>query len=261
MNTSEAFIEGIGFWGTGLPSWDAARAFVGTGVLPETCPRKPQPTLLPANERRRAPDSVALAIEVAQSACAAAAREAATLPSVFASTHGDLAITDYMCATLGEAPLTISPTKFHNSVHNAAAGYWTIGTGCMAPATAISAYHGSFAQGLLEAMALLASGEPAVLLVAYDAEAHGPLAAISRSEGLLAGAIVLSREARAGARRIAARLQPGPAGDTDGTLVRRYAKNAMQPMLPLFEMLALPASGQCQLHAGPGLSMHIDVHR
>src|SRR5690606_29192269 len=123
------------------------------GAEPEQPPRKPSPQLLPANERRRAPDSVALALEVAQHACAAAGRDPAVLPSVFASTHGDLAITDYMCQTLAEAPAQVSPTRFHNSVHNAAAGYWTIGTGCHAPATALSAYRASFAQGLLEAVA------------------------------------------------------------------------------------------------------------
>jgi hypothetical protein len=259
MSSAQAFIEGIAFWGSGLPSWDAARAFVNDGTVPEACPRKPQPSLLPPNERRRAPDSVALAIEVAQAACSAAAREPATLPSVFTSTHGDLAITDTMCATLAEAPLTISPTKFHNSVHNAAAGYWTIGSGCMVPATAISAYRASFAQGLLEALALLAAGEDAVLLVAYDAEGRGPLAAISRSEGLLAGALVLGREARPGAVRLALQLEPGPAPEPEGALARRFAMNAMQPMLPLFEVLAGGREGHCLLQAGPGQTLSVEA--
>ena len=76
---------------------------------------------------------VAVALEVALAACRAADRDPATLPSVFASTHGDLAITDYMCETLATDPTAVSPTKFHNSVHNAAAGYWTIGAGCVRP--------------------------------------------------------------------------------------------------------------------------------
>lgn len=258
MSTLTAFVEGIGFWGSGVPSWDAARAFMADGTLPETAPRKPQPTLLPPNERRRAPDSVALAIEVAQAACAAAARDPATLPSVFTSTHGDLAITDYMCSTLAEAPLSISPTKFHNSVHNAAAGYWTIGTRCMASATAISGYRASFAQGLLEALALLAEGQEAVLLVAYDAESHGPLSEVSRSEGLLAGALVLAREARQGATMIAVRPEPEPAPAADGALCRRYVGNAMQPMLPLFEAL-LGTGRTCTLYAGPDLRLRVEV--
>ena len=77
---------------------------------------------------------------------------------------------------LASAPLTLSPTRFHNSVHNAAAGYWTIGANAMAPATAISALQGSFGQGLLESMVQLATGSDAVLLVAYDSTATGPLA-------------------------------------------------------------------------------------
>ena len=70
-----------------------------------------------------------MALEVSLAACRAAGCDPATLPSVFASTHGDLAITDYMCETLATDPTAVSPTKFHNSVHNAAAGYWTIGYG------------------------------------------------------------------------------------------------------------------------------------
>src|SRR5690606_144763 len=148
--------------------------------------------LLAPNERRRAPPSVAVALDVALAACEDAGRDPAALSSVFASTHGDLAITDYMCATLADDPHAISPTKFHNSVHNAAAGYWTIGAGCLRPATALSAHRASFAQGLLEALVQLASGEDAVLLAAYDTAGTGPLGAVSQSRGLLGGALVLA---------------------------------------------------------------------
>ena len=84
-----------------------------------------------------------------------------------------------------DAPDTVSPTKFHNSVHNAAAGYWTIGQGCMAPSTALSAFSHTFAQGLLEALVNLAAGEPAILLAAYDTGATGPLSSVSTGTGLL----------------------------------------------------------------------------
>src|SRR3546814_8764549 len=89
---------------------------------------------------------------------------------------------DYMCATLASEPRTISPTKFHNSVHNAAAGYWTIGSGCMHASTAVSAFDASFAQGLVEALAQLAEGAEAVLLAAYDGPATGPLETMSHSQ-------------------------------------------------------------------------------
>ena len=259
MSGLVATIEGIGFWSRGLPSWETARDYVRDGALPETAPTRPSPQLLAPNERRRAPDTVAVALEVALAACADAGRAPATLPSVFASSHGDLAITDYMCATLATEPATISPTKFHNSVHNAAAGYWTIGAGCMQAATAISASDASFAQGLLEALMQLAAGSEAVLLVAYDGEAVGPLAAVSPSAGLLGGALVLSQRARAGAPRLRLALLDAEAPAPVGVLARLAGDNASAPMLPVFEALALQQQASILLKAGPGRALQVDI--
>ncbi|HET8818367.1 MAG TPA: beta-ketoacyl synthase chain length factor [Xanthomonadaceae bacterium] len=255
MTALSASIAGIGFWADGLPSWDAALAFARDGIRPADAPARPSPRLLAPNERRRAPETVAIALEVAQAACVAAGRDPATLPSVFASTHGDLAITDYMCGTLAGSPADISPIRFHNSVHNAAAGYWTIGTGCQQPATAISAYRATFAQGLLEALSQLATGNDAVLLVAYDTAARGPLGSQARSAGLLGAALVLARD---GARpRLHASLGPGEPAPVDGPLARHAQENAMAPMLPLFDALAAGAR-TASLAAGSGRVLRVE---
>ena len=240
----EATLEGVGFWGTGLPDWDSACAWMRNGERPLDSPARPSPQLLAANERRRAPGTVAVALEAALAACEAADRAPATLPSVFTSTHGELTITDYMCATLATDPTAISPTKFHNSVHNAAAGYWTIGAGAHVAATAISAGRYSFAQGLLEAMVQLHAGEEAVLLVAYDGNASGPAAEVSPSTGLLGAAFVLSRSACAGLPGLQLKLhdKAPPAvqhGSHEGPLLQLFGDNAMHPALPLLEALAL----------------------
>ncbi|MDM7554943.1 beta-ketoacyl synthase chain length factor [Xanthomonas fragariae] len=254
-----ATIEGIGFWTQGLPTWDAAVAFVRGGELQETSAR-PAPQLLAANERRRAPDTVAVSLEAALAACTAAGREPARLPSVFTSTYGDLAIADYMCTTLASDPTAISPTKFHNSVHNAAAGYWTIGTGAMTPATAISASRASFAQGLLEALVQLTASMDAVLLAAYDARSIGPLGRVAPSQGLLGAALVLGAPAQAGKPQLLVRLDEGVPSSADGPLSRHAAGNAMAPMLPLFNLLA--GSGESvALYAGPGRVLRVEVQR
>jgi hypothetical protein len=253
-----ATLEGIGFWGSGLPSWPAARDFVATGVLPQDAPTRPSPQLLPPNERRRAPESVAVALEVALAACTAAGRDPGTLPSVFASTHGDLGITDYMCSTLATDASAISPTRFHNSVHNAAAGYWTIGAGCVEATTAISSYDASFAQGLIEALVQLQAGAPAVLLVAFDAGSPGPLANVSPSEGLLGGALVLSNTPNPDLPQLRVTLVDGHARPPRGALADQLGKNAMAPMLPLFQALA---GGQdlLTLHAGPDRRLRVEI--
>lgn len=258
MNCLSAHIEGIGYWSSGLPGWVNACAFVAGGEPDENTAKKPLPQLLAANERRRAPESVAAALDVALAACEMAGRDPAALASIFTSTHGDLGITDYMSETLaGPDPASISPTRFHNSVHNAAAGYWTIGAGCMCPATAISACQASFAQGLLEALVQLATGEEAVLLVACDARSQGPLAEVSHSEGLLGGALVL---ANAGpGRRIDAWLEDGMAEAGIGVLSQREAGNAMRSMLPLFEALAVGQAALIKFDAGAGRVLCIEL--
>ena len=253
MNTLVARIEGIGFWAPGLPGWDAAVDHVRNGTPPGAA-GKPMPSLLAPNERRRAPPSVAVALDVALAACEAAGRDPASLPS----------ITDYMCATLADDPRAISPTKFHNSVHNAAAGYWTIGAGCVRPATAISAHRASFAQGLLEALAQLACGDEAVLLAAYDTEGTGPLGAVSESHGLLGAALVLAACPGAGVDvsgdglLLRATLVEADAPVRHGPLARHGAGNAMAPMLPLFDALA-GRGDLALLHAGHGRTLRVEL--
>lgn len=259
MTTLCARIAGVGFWASGLPSWEAARAYAHDGRLPEGAPRRPSPELLAPNERRRAPESVAVALEVALAACRASGHDPATLASIFASGHGDFAITGYMCETLAGDPRAISPIRFHNSVHNAAAGYWTIGAGCTATTTAISAGPATFAQGFLEALAQLATGTPAVLLVAYDVESSGLLGTLTPSAGLLGGALVLTAAADGtGALLRASPCAAGTAQPAPGPLAQRLHGNAMAPMLPLFDALAAGA-GRVMLDAGAAQALEVEV--
>ena len=237
------FIEGIGFWASRLPGWKAARSIMrGEAVAPATAQTRPAPSLLPPAERRRAPDTVAASLEVAARACEMAGRDPKLMPSVFASTHGDLAISDALCDTLAKTPSLTSPTKFHNSVHNAAAGYWTIATGCLKPYTSVSGYYCTFGEGLLEAASQALSEGTPVLFVAFDIEARGPVGTMQPSRGVFAGALVISPEV---SERHIAQLsfevceeaQPllSCARPQNAALVEG---NAMANGLPLFEALA-----------------------
>ncbi len=239
------FIDGIAFWAPTLPGWDAARAAFRGAAAPLAVPAKrPAPEILPAAERRRAPDTVALALEVAAAAVRASGLDAATLPSIFTSAHGDLAVNDYMCSTLASQPTLISPTKFHNSVHNAAAGYWTMATGCHEASTALSAFDNSFGAGLLEAACQCQADARPVLLVAVDVEAAGALASVTDSTGLLACALVLAP--RASERTVAAfewSLAGGPTRPAPirSKAAKSLAGNAMAGALPLLEAIATAA--------------------
>ena len=244
-----AGIEGLGLWTAQAPSWAAFRGLLAGATVEEGT--RPAPALLPPNERRRAPDTVLVALEAAQAACLDAGRDPSTLPSVFVSTYGDLAITEHLCQTLATAPLELSPTRFHNSVHNAAAGYWTIAAGAMEPATAISA---DFAMGLLEALAPRATGAGAVLLVGYDGQAPGLLRQVAQTEGLLGGALVLG-PATAGRPRLRLVLVDGEAPAVAAPVA---AGNAMAPLLVLFAAIAR-GDGVALLPAGPGRVLRVEL--
>ncbi|HET6603317.1 MAG TPA: beta-ketoacyl synthase chain length factor, partial [Xanthomonadaceae bacterium] len=224
-------------------------------------PGRPAPGLLAPTERRRAPATVAVALQVAQAACAMAGRDPAQLPSVFASTHGDLAITDYMCATLATDATALSPIRFHNSVHNAAAGYWTIGTGCMRTTTAVSAWTHTFGNALLEVAAQLACEREPVLLVAYDIAATGPLATMACSDSVLGLALLLAPTRCDAARaRLRVSRTDSAASVGGGALCRALAGNAMAHALPLAEALAAatPTTRVLALDASAGLQIEVE---
>jgi hypothetical protein len=214
---------------------------------------RPQPSILPANERRRAPDTVAVALQVAQAACLNAGRDPAQLATVFASTYGDLAITDYMCSTLAQAPTTLSPTRFHNSVHNAAAGYWTIATGCRQPYCALGAGDYTFAAGLFAAALQVCADQTDVLYVAYDTETRGVQAQLARSRGVLGVALVLGVTGPADGAALELEVSSqAAAGRTPGT-------NAMAACLPLIAAIEDRQSQVLCLPFGPDSSLRLQV--
>ena len=266
MTAPLAFIEAPAFWAPTLPGWPEARAaFRGEaqGTLPPT--RRPAPELLPAAERRRAPDTVALALEVARRSVEASGRAPAELLSVFTSAHGDLAISDYLCKTLVETPLLISPTKFHNSVHNAASGYWGIATGCLQASTAVSAFDHSFAAGLLEALSQCAADAKPVLLVGYDIEAIGALASTNDSRGLLAVALIVApAPSAATVATFAWSIEEAAIGAPAGPIAPQseaaaaLACNAMADALPFYEALAATRQQALALPLGPRLALRLE---
>jgi len=268
------YIEGPAFWTPTLPGWDAARAaFRGEGTLTDPPAKRPAPQVLAPAERRRAPDTVALALEVAAAAMSASGRNAADVPCVFISAHGDLTINDYMCSTLATDPTVLSPTRFHNSVHNAAVGYWTIGTGCMAASNSVSAFEFSFATGLLEAAVQCAADHSPVLVVGYDTPTVGPLTSVTDSRGLLAVAMVIAPERSE--RTVAAlewsladHARSGGDAASTYTLPRSEAAkslsgiNPMAQALGLFEALAHlddVAAPPVELQLSPTLSLRLQL--
>jgi len=240
-----AFVDAIGLIAPGLASWES-----GVPILSGTAPYAPQPigpiqpALLPANERRRAPLSVRIALRAAEEATSAAGVEASALASVFATSDADMEIIHRICAALAEPERTVSPTDFHNSVHNAASGYWSIGIGARGPSTALSAYDFNLAAGLQEALALLSIDDIDVLLVLFDVPPPPPLYAARPVAQPAAVALLLCRQRSA---RTLAQLSicEATAEKTmaDAGLEALRRTNPAARALPLLQLLAQKRSG------------------
>jgi len=190
----KAYVHGVGLAAPGLPDWQTGQAVFRGEVSYQAEPivaNKIQ--LLPRNEARRAGLSVRLAFQAAEEACVGI--NTATLASVFASSAADISIAEKICSDLADPAKSVSPTQFHNSVHNTAAGYWGIATGCREPANSVAGGIDSFVVGLREAWALLLSEVESVLLVCFDTEGSGLLHAVRPSiHASCALAMVLSRK-------------------------------------------------------------------
>lgn len=190
-----AFITGIGILGPGLPDWPTASAILaGRQTWRRDKTVLAAPELLPPAERRRSVRVVRLALSVGLEAVRAAKVGTADLATVFTSSGGDGYNCHQLCETLASDDRQISPTRFHNSVHNAAAGYWSIATGATAPSAVLCAYDGSFGAGLLEALAQVQVDRIPCLLLAYDADYPEPLFATRPVPDAFGVALLLTPE-------------------------------------------------------------------
>lgn len=257
-----AAIDGIGVLGPGMSSWAQARSILrGEHEYHYEPTIIPAATLLPPAERRRAVPIVKLTLATGLEAVAHAQCDAANLATVFSSSSGDAQNMHAICATLASSEREISPTRFHNSVHNAAAGYWSIATGATAASTALCAYDGSFSAGLLEALAHIRIERTPVLLLVYDIDYLLPLRQIRPIADAFCVALVLAPQRSANTFvQIAIELEHAPV-----TSMQLAALEPLRKAVPaarslsLLEMLALARNASVVLDYLDDLQLRVDI--
>lgn len=170
------YLEGVGVRGDGLDGWTETAEVLNGGRdyvrAPAVLPPSP---LLPPNERRRTVPTVKLALAVGTEAFDQAGRNPAETATVFASSGGDGETIHRILEALAAEEIEVSPTRFHNSVHNAPSGYWSIATKSPQPTTSLCAHDASFSAALLETAAQATLDDRAVGLISYDLPYPGPL--------------------------------------------------------------------------------------
>lgn len=265
--TLEVGITGVGLLGPGFADWAQGCTLLADPARWVSAPTVvPSPGRLPPNERRRAELTVKASLVVADQACAAAAIDPALPATVFVSSSGEPAICHALCESLARPEPLVSPTRFTNSVQNAAAGYWHIATRSMQGSSSLGAYDASVAAGWLEAASqCLHAGHP-VLLVACDVPYPEPLHRVRPVADVFAAAFVLQPPSMAaGAPRAALRWlgasagAPTPCATAALESLRRAVPAART--LPLLEALAAGASRTVTIEGPSGSALQLEVRQ
>ncbi len=259
-------VLGIGVFGPGLPDWPAAREVLsGSTAYVRTDSIVPPSELLPAAERRRATPSTRIALTAAQQALTHAKLDATTLPAVFGSSSGNPDIIHDICAMLAAGDYQISPTKFHNSVHNAASGYYSIAVASHRAVTSLCAFDGTAPAALLEAAVQALADQTPVLMVCYDLPYPFPLSAARPTIDAWALALALAPENFASAVAHLTLLDGAADADNDvadtalidPTLDAMRIGNPTARLLPLLAALARPQPGEVVLRQGSGRALRV----
>ena len=253
-----ARVIGVGLLGPGLASWEAGRSILDGSVAFEPSDvTPPPPEHLSPRERRRTSHGVRLALAVAREAVDNAGADAKTLPTVFGWAHGDGPVMQRLLETLATPERYVSPTDFHNSVHNVAVGYWTIASGSHEPCSSIAAGIDTFPASLLKALAEVNGENRHVLLIACGMPFPEPLNSVCPVGGSFGMALVLAPPGNdGGLAKIAASYsaeKPGPVTEPKtGALRSLWSLNAAARSLPLLEGIAATTETGVSIPYGPG---------
>ncbi len=204
--------------------------------------------MLAAVERRRTSLVVRLALAAASAAIEESGFAAGEVDTVFASSNGDGAVVGAILDALATPGGDVSPTQFHNSVHNAAAGYWGIGAHSMRPSISLGCHRDSVPMGLLHAAAqAMAHGTP-VLFCAYDAPLPEPLAPLHPTGFPFAMACVLHAQPWPGSSaRLTLRHEPGATREPPEPSPWQALEDANPAARAMPLLAAIASGGACSL--------------
>jgi len=241
----EAQVAGVGILGPGLAGWqDSAAILRGERPYVAAPVELAAPAVLSPRERRRSGMTVRLALNVAMEAVDQAAIPASDLAPVFGTANGDGDVVHSLLLSLSQSDKVVSPTQFHNSVHNAAVGYWAIGAASHEPSTCIAAHDFTFAATLVKAMTHIACERRPVLLVVYDSPFPEPLASARpmAPQPFGAGLVLAPPNQAAGFARLTLKaFEPAAAEPTppaEAALRNLWSGNPAARALPVLDTLA-----------------------
>lgn len=240
------YVRGIGLW---TPGYDRPLAWCQQKV--DLAVEKPAAALLKGPLRRRATPLTRMAVEVLEQATTHADCDPASVPTVWATAHGEHTPAIKLLEMMQRGAGKLSPTLFHNSVHNTAGGYASIATGNVAPSTTVTGGGELVASALLEAWCLLERSGRDVALVLADEPLQPPFDRVDVRTPLAIALLLSRRPERAlGVLTEFRRAAISPAPDHE-----RFGHLHVSAALPLLEHIVRGQPGSVALELaseGPG---------
>jgi Beta-ketoacyl synthase, N-terminal domain len=268
---NKIFLERVGLFATGFRNWsDALPILRGESPYVQRQDSAPQPSWLPPAERRRTSDIIRLALEAGRDCLEDSVTDLAEANTVFASSGGSGEVIHQICESLATEDREVSPTRFHNSVHNAPAGYWGIATRNEWPSTSLCGHDASFSVGFVEAVAQARQIDRSVLLLVHDLSYPEPLNSVRNVHGQFSVALLL-RSSRSSQSQcsITASLHPSRAKareealsewpDLTKDLEFFRLNNPAARCLPLLVTLARAETRTLHLNHTPGSELRLEV--
>ena len=242
-------ILGVGLLSAGLDGWMKGRAVLaGTSSYRPGSVPEPESPLLPATNVAAATPCAGLCMS--QTKLSVSQDFTQESPPCLPLPAGNGCLGSVV-SRLNHTDRALSPTLFHQSVHNTRAGYWGIATGCQQSSTALSSYDDSSALGLLEAVAYATVEERPVLL--WPMTCRRPTARSRTADPIClrggAGDDPIGKRGSSSCRPYAREHQQGRDHRMeDQTLEELRCGNPAARLLPLLRALAQPGSHRASLN-------------
>lgn len=241
------YVTGLGLFSPGyadVTAWREGR--------PDPAVEKPACKLVNARLGRGSSRFANMLGEVVEQAATDGGVDVTKVPTVYGSSLGEIETMVTLLRMLYEEEGKLSPNRFKNSVHNAASGLVSIGTGNTSFSTAIAGGDRSFETSLLEAWAFLASEGGDLVLAVADDEPPEPLDQLG-DHGALAVGFCLSAEP-AGAKAKLSALRMGELAPPNARVPDELRNNCAAAGLELLDAVLSRRAGAVSIalpgHAG-----------
>jgi hypothetical protein len=163
------FVRGIGLWTPGFSNPEAwCRGQSDSEVTKADAP------ILEGPLRRRASALTRISVDVFGQATRAAGVDIHSIPTIWATAHGEHATAIKLLEMMIRGEGKVSPTQFHNSVHNTPSAYASISCGNASASSTLTGGPELVSSALLEAFCHLDTGTQEIVVVLGDEPLHAP---------------------------------------------------------------------------------------